>query len=55
LQKGSDPVTQTAEIVITTHPARESSLQKSLELLGGLEVVRGVRNLVRIEEWPSSN
>ena len=50
LQKGTDPVAQTAEIVITTHPAREASVQESLRLLSDLEAVRKVNNLLRIEE-----
>ena len=50
LQKDTDPAAQTAEIVITTHPAREASVQESLRLVGGLEVVREVNNLLRIEE-----
>ena len=55
LQKDSDPGTQTAEIVIITHPARESAIQESLKLLSGLEGVSAVSNMVRIEEWPSAN
>ena len=51
LQKDTDPSTGTAEIVITTHPARESAVQQSLTMLEGLEVVSGVRNMIRIEEW----
>ena len=50
LQKDTDPATKTAEIVITTHPAREASVQESLRLVAGLEVVREVNNLLRIEE-----
>ena len=50
LQKATDSAAQTAEIVITTHPAREASVQESLRLLSGLEVVREVNNLLRIEE-----
>ena len=50
IQKDSDPEQQTAEIVITTHPALESSVQKSLEQVGALDVVRAVNNLLRIEE-----
>ena len=53
LQKDSDPATGTAEIVITTHPARESAVQGSLSMLEGLEVVSSVRNMIRIEEWSS--
>ena len=50
IQKDSDPERQTAEIVITTHPALESSVQASLRRLEGLDVVREVNNLLRIEE-----
>ena len=50
LQKDTDPVAQTAEIVITTHPARESSVQQSLQRLAGLAVVREISNLLRIED-----
>lgn len=50
LQKDSNQVEQTAEIVITTHPAREASVQESLRLMTGLDVVREVKNLLRIEE-----
>ena len=49
IQKDSDPVDQTAELVITTHPAREASLQKSLQQVSGLEVVTRIGNLLRIE------
>ena len=50
LQKDANPDAQTAEIVITTHPARESSVQKSLELAAKLEVVQEISSLLRIEE-----
>ena len=50
LQKDADPAAQTAEIVITTHPARESSVQKSLELAENLEVVQEINSLLRIED-----
>ena len=50
LQKDSDPDTQSAEIVITTHPAREVSLQRALQAIGRLEPVRRVSNMLRIEE-----
>ena len=50
LQKDTDPAAQTAEIVITTHPSKESSVQKSLTLLEGLAVVREISNLLRIED-----
>jgi homoserine dehydrogenase len=38
-----------AEIVITTHAAREASVQAAVAALAGLAVVREVSNLVRIE------
>ena len=50
LQKDTDPAAQTAEVVITTHPSKESSVQKSLTLLEGLAVVREISNLLRIED-----
>ena len=50
LQKTTNQQEQTAEIVITTHPAREASVQGALSAMTGLEVVREVKNLLRIEE-----
>ena len=50
LQKDRDSAAQTAEIVITTHPAREASVQESLRLVSDLEVIREVNNLLRVEE-----
>ena len=50
LQKDTNQAEQTAEIVITTHPAREASVQGSLRAMADLEVVREVNNLLRIEE-----
>ena len=50
LQKDADPDTQSAEIVIMTHPARESSVQSALLAIGSLDPVRRVGNMLRIEE-----
>ena len=50
LQKAADQTEQTAEIVITTHPSREASVQKSLRVIADLTVVRKVNNLLRIED-----
>ena len=50
LQKDTDPVAQTAEIVITTHPSKESSVQQSLKLLADLQVVQEISSLLRIED-----
>ena len=49
LQKDANPAEQTAELVITTHEAREESVQKALGQLGRLEVVNRVNNMLRIE------
>ena len=50
LQKDADPETQSAEIVIMTHPALESSVQRALTAFEGLEPVRRIGNMLRIEE-----
>ena len=50
LQKDAQPETESAEIVITTHPARESSVQEALQVMAGLAQVRRVCNTLRIEE-----
>ena len=52
IQKDADALTGTAEIVITTHPAREEAVQRSLALLEGLDVVKEVSNMIRLEELP---
>jgi len=50
LQKDTQPETESAEIVITTHPAREASVQMALQIMAGLPEVRRVSNTIRIEE-----
>ena len=50
LQKDTQPETESAEIVITTHPAREESVRKALQAIAGLPQVRRVSNTLRIEE-----
>ncbi|MCJ7605532.1 MAG: homoserine dehydrogenase [Dehalococcoidales bacterium] len=50
IQPESDDVTQTAEIVIMTHPAREKAMQKTLGDLQNLDVVREISNFIRVEE-----
>ena len=54
IQKDSDPSAQTAEIVVTTHPAREDAMQKSLDIMESLEGVREINNLVRVEDWATN-
>ena len=50
LQRDTNPETESAEIVITTHPAREASVQSALQAIAGLPQVRRVSNTIRIEE-----
>jgi homoserine dehydrogenase len=50
IQPESDEETQTAEIVIMTHPAQEKAVQKALVELRRLEVVREISNFIRVEE-----
>jgi len=50
LQKDTQPETESAELVITTHPAKEASVQLALEAMAGLPHVRRVSNTLRIEE-----
>lgn len=49
IQKETDPTTQTAEIVIMTHPAREQSFRKALKETEQLAVVKEISNFVRVE------
>lgn len=49
IQKEADETAQTAEIVIMTHMALEASVQKALEDLQGLSVVREIGNFLRVE------
>lgn len=53
IQKDADLSTQTADLVVTTHPSREDAVQESIRCMGELDVVRKVSNMVRIEDWPS--
>lgn len=49
IQKLSDERTQTAEIVIMTHPARESAVQQALKQMEDLSVVKEISNSIRVE------
>jgi homoserine dehydrogenase len=50
IQKDADPAAGTAEIVVTTHPAREAAVQEALRRIGTLGVVKEVNNLIRMEQ-----
>ncbi len=49
IQKEVDSLAQTAEIVIMTHPAKESAIQPALDMLAQLNVVKEVSNFIRVE------
>lgn len=53
IQKNATAADQTAEIVVTTHPAQEAAMQEALGQLDGLDVLRKVGSLIRIERWSS--
>ena len=50
IQKEADSLAQTAELVIMTHPAKESAMQPALTMLAQLEVVKEVSNFIRVED-----
>ena len=50
IQKEADEQSQTAEIVIMTHPAQELALQKAIHEIESLSVVREIGNLIRVED-----
>lgn len=50
IQKEVDAGVSMAEIVITTHVAREAAVQEAVRKLGALEQVHEVANLVRVED-----
>ena len=50
IQKETDSSTQSAEIVIMTHPANEASMQKALQEMGILNVVKEISNFIRVED-----
>ncbi len=49
IQKESDELTQTAEIVIMTYPAKEKGIRHALEELDHLDVVKEIGNFIRVE------
>ena len=49
IQKAADSQSQTAELVIMTHPAKESSVQQAIRQMDQLSVVREVSNVIRVE------
>ena len=51
IQKEADETTQTAEIVIMTHPAQEKAVRQAMEMLDRLEAVKEVNNCIRVEVY----
>ncbi len=49
MQQESDPANRTAEIVIMTHKAREKAVQKAMEEIKKLKVVKDISNFIRVE------
>ncbi len=50
IQKEADEEAGTAEIVIMTHPAKESAFQKALQKTLRLAVVKEIGNFIRVED-----
>jgi homoserine dehydrogenase len=50
IQKEANEITQSAEIVITTHPANEDAMQKALKEMEKLDVVKEISNFIRVED-----
>jgi homoserine dehydrogenase len=50
LQKEDNIEEKSAEIVIMTHPSKEEAMQKALQQLNNLEVVKKINNFIRVEE-----
>ena len=50
LQRDTDAEAGSAEIVITTHPAKGAAMQDALQIMAGLSQVRRVSNVIRIED-----
>jgi len=51
IQKETDSRSQTAEIVIMTHPAREEAMQNAISEMKQLEAVKEISNLIRVEDF----
>ena len=51
IQKETDEVAQSAELVLMTDRASESAMQSAMERLVELDVVSEIGNMLRVEEW----
>ncbi len=50
IQKETDDLSKTAEIVIMTHPATSQSVDEAIKELDNLDVVKKIDNIIRVEE-----
>jgi homoserine dehydrogenase len=50
IQKASDAASQTAELVIMTHLAKEAHVREAVRRMARLDVVREVSNVLRVEQ-----
>jgi homoserine dehydrogenase len=48
LQKEVDEKTESAEVVIMTHPAKESAVQRAVEAFRNLDSIKAVHNFIRV-------
>ncbi|MEK7777518.1 MAG: homoserine dehydrogenase [Chloroflexota bacterium] len=51
IQKNADAASQTAEIVVMTHPAKEAHVRQAVHQMETFGVVRDVSNVIRVEQW----
>jgi homoserine dehydrogenase len=51
VQKEADAVNRSAEIVITTHKAKEAAMQKAIQEMEKLSVVKEISNFIRVEDF----
>jgi len=49
IQKEADAKSQTAEIVLMTHPSPERSMQQALKQIAQLEIIKEISNFIRVE------
>lgn len=48
IQKEADEATESAEVVIMTHPARESAVRRAVQALERLDTIKAVSNFIRV-------
>ncbi len=50
IQQEADEQAQSAELVVMTHKAKEAAVQRSLDEMRGMEAVREIGSLIRVED-----